>query len=138
MFFPPPRSPLPDTYGKNCSYLGDPFINNCGFDSVGAMLGHILPGSLHKRGKLEKSHLQRFDQSQYLPPAILLDEISFGPDGYVYLPSNCRDNSTLCKLHVAFHGCEQDLATIGTDFVTYNGINEYAEANDIVILYPQV
>ncbi len=28
------------------------------------------------------------------------------------------------------------LADIGTDFVTWTGLNELAESNDLVILYP--
>lgn len=42
-----------------------------------------------------------------------------------------------CKLHVAFHGCEQTLADIGSDFVVSAGYNSWAEANNIIILYPQ-
>ena len=36
-----------------------------------------------------------------------------------------------------FHGCNQDLETIGTDFILHNGMNSYAESNAMVVLYPQ-
>lgn len=42
-----------------------------------------------------------------------------------------------CALHVAFHGCEQTLGDIGSDFVENAGYNSWAEANNIIILYPQ-
>ncbi len=54
-----------------------------------------------------------------------------------------------CKFHIAFHGCLQTLANIGGLFHEYTGnaqgnvqllilgYNEWAEANDIIVLYPQ-
>jgi len=35
------------------------------------------------------------------------------------------------------HGCAQTLADVDDDFVTKTGINEIAEANNIIVLYPQ-
>lgn len=42
-----------------------------------------------------------------------------------------------CRLHVAFHGCQQNADTIGDAFIRGAGYNEWAEANRIVVLYPQ-
>lgn len=42
-----------------------------------------------------------------------------------------------CRLHIAFHGCAQTLDDINTTFVTETGYNRWAEANNIVVLYPQ-
>ena len=42
-----------------------------------------------------------------------------------------------CKLHVAFHGCLQGKQLIGTEFIQHSGFNQVADANDIIILYPQ-
>ena len=36
-----------------------------------------------------------------------------------------------------FHGCEQYAAAVGTVFVEHNGLNNWAEANNIVVVYPQ-
>ena len=33
-------------YGNPCSFLGVPFINNCGFDAAGSMLQHIYSSTL--------------------------------------------------------------------------------------------
>lgn len=59
-----------------------------------------------------------------------------GTTGYVYVPSKCLSGGA-CTLHIAFHGCSQTLADVGMDFVKQLGLNEIAEANNIVVLYPQ-
>ena len=40
-------------------------------------------------------------------------------------------------MHVAFHGCEQGAAQIGDLFYRTAGYNELADANNIIVLYPQ-
>ena len=52
--------------------------------------------------------------------------------GYVYIPPRCEDGKTLCKLHLALHGCEMSVANIGFDFVAKAGYNAWADANDMV------
>lgn len=41
-------------------------------------------------------------------------------------------------MHVAFHGCQQGYETIGDKYVKHAGYNEVAEANNIIVIYPQV
>eukprot|EP00045_Choanoeca_perplexa_P005408 m.45743 g.45743 ORF g.45743 m.45743 type:complete len:339 (-) comp13102_c0_seq1:86-1102(-) len=124
-------------YGKNCSFLGDPYINNCDFDAAGSMLGQFYGNaSLRPAGKANSSNLFRFDQTDYVvdgTPSL----ISLGETGYIYVPEPCQNGTYECKLHIVFHGCNQDLETIGTDFIEHNGMNDYAETNDMVVLYPQ-
>lgn len=69
--------------------------------------------------------------------------------GFLFVPQQCAKGRT-CKLHIAFHGCAQgygfkDQDTVNalysrvwTHFVENAGLNEWADANDIVVLYPQV
>jgi poly(3-hydroxybutyrate) depolymerase len=40
-------------------------------------------------------------------------------------------------VHVALHGCRQGLEAIGERFVREAGYNRWADANRIVVLYPQ-
>jgi len=54
--------------------------------------------------------------------------------GHVYVPKACSEG-TSCKLHVALEGCLQDENKIGDQFYTHAGYNEWAEANNIIILY---
>ena len=55
---------------------------------------------------------------------------------YAYVPKSC-DTQT-CKVHVAFHGCEQGATKIGDLFYMTTGYNELADTNNIIVLYPQV
>jgi hypothetical protein len=86
-------------YGRNCSYLGDPYINNCGFDASGSMLGHFYGNnSLRPAGTANVSNLFRFDQTEYVAdrtPAL----ISLGDTGYIYIPLACQNGTYECKLH---------------------------------------
>ena len=56
--------------------------------------------------------------------------------GYAYVPKACVMQQ--CTIHVAFHGCYMGVESIGLDFVHHSGINEWAESNSIVVVYPQV
>jgi len=48
-----------------------------------------------------------FDQSEFFTFAPALS--SMDKEGYVYVPSGCRDRTQACGLHIAFHGCTQNL-----------------------------
>jgi poly(3-hydroxybutyrate) depolymerase len=57
------------------------------------------------------------------------------------VPPTCENNSgsaAKCRLHVAFHGCEQGVDKIHDLFIRSTGYNAWADANQIVVLYPQV
>ena len=43
----------------------------------------------------------------------------------------------VCRLHVAFHGCEQSTEFIKQQYVQDTGYNGIAEANNIIVIYPQ-
>jgi predicted esterase len=57
--------------------------------------------------------------------------------GYVYVPQSCQQGAT-CRVHIAFHGGLQTLDDIGTEYVTKTGFNNWADTNNIIVLYPQV
>jgi poly(3-hydroxybutyrate) depolymerase len=54
----------------------------------------------------------------------------------VYLPSAALAGKP-CGVHVALHGCKQSRELIGNIFANSAGYNEWAEANDLIVLYPQ-
>ncbi len=68
--------------------------------------------------------------------------MSLADTGFVYVPAVCRDDAqaaAACRLHVAFHGCQQYTALIDDDFywgAAYNPL-PWAKPNRIVVLYPQ-
>jgi len=128
---------ITDNYGNYCGYLGSPYINNCNFDAAKSLLSHLYNSSaLKPKGSFKSSNLKQFKQEYYTPAGASPSSLSLGDIGFVYVPSSCQSGAT-CNLHVAFHGCEQDYVTIGQAFVVHSGLNEWAETNNIIVIYPQ-
>lgn len=118
-----------------CSYLSAPFMNNCGFDAEQTFLT-MFYGTLNARnnGQLGGSFIQ-FNQNAFCPNSNCA-AISMDSTGWVFVPQSCAQGQP-CRLVVALHGCSQNQETIGTTFVQYAGINEWADTNNIIVLYPQ-
>ena len=119
-----------DDFGASCLTKATPFINNCNFDMAGAMLQHLY-GALNSRSKIiVDASLVEFDQTPFV----------FGQgmatSGWVYIPQSCSAGAA-CRVHVALHGCKQNAADVGQAFIRNAGYNRWAEANNIVVLYPQ-
>lgn len=55
--------------------------------------------------------------------------------GFLYVPNACL--SQTCKLHVALHGCLMAARNIGDIYVRNSGYNTVADANNIIVVYPQ-
>lgn len=125
--------PTLDT-GSACtsrSYFNAPWLLNCNYDAAGDIF-ETLYGKLKPAVNPVDENLFAFDQREFLPSS----GISMSSTGHVYVPTSCQDGKTSCRVHVALHGCDQDPATVGTKFVTGAGYNSWAEANDIIVLYP--
>jgi hypothetical protein len=118
-----------------CPANQGPFIDQCGYDQAGMILQHIYgalrSGTLGPLGGTIKS----FDQNQYTGRDIA-DALSMGDQGYVFVPAAC-EQGVACRVHIALHGCKQDAGSIGRMFVEKTGYNAWADANDIIVLYPQ-
>jgi len=122
-----------DGKANACGTSEPPYINRCGdFDAAGELLRHLL-GPLEPRRAPDAGALLTFDQRPFIdgPPA----DISMAEQGFVYLPAACRAGG--CRVHVAFHGCRQGEDQIGRRFVEGAGYNPWAEANRLIVLYPQ-
>eukprot|EP00935_MAST-01C_sp_MAST-1C-sp1_P000517 g517.t1 len=131
-------------------------LEACGYDGAGACLQHIY-GALAPAVAQQSENVFSFLQAPF----------NFGPDsptpwvygagldelGYVYAPKRCQKRATTalsseakaqpCKLHIFAHGCGMHYKArgaageFGLTYVRRAGFNEWAEANGIVILYPQ-
>ena len=117
--------------GNPCNTAETPFISACQYDAAGEMLGFLL-GTLQPAVTDASGRVLKFDQANYAPSG----ELTLADEGYVYIPKRC-DAGSVCKLHIAFHGCQQFAGAIGERFVREAGYNEWADSNDLVILYPQ-
>lgn len=138
---------MPTTASPNQTgcVAGAPYIANCGVDGAADMMAY-----LHRRENVpqanrpaEPSNLIRFDQHAVIGatnPTWRMHRY-----GYIYVPDGCK-NGQSCSLHIALHGCHQNQDQINLEsydpkhtylFAADAGYNEYAERNNIVVLYPQ-
>jgi len=114
-------------FGNACTTRASPYIGKCSYDGAGTVLNWLYDGLKPKTSAIS-SNIKSIKQ----------DPVSgLASTAYYYLPTGCANNKTDCKLHVAFHGCLQDTKTIQDKYYTKTGYNEWAEANNIIILYPQ-
>jgi hypothetical protein len=125
---------------RSCGDHLPPFIIQCGFSAAQVMLDHLYadlppvePVDAHQNGELRE-----FDQSPFFDESA---ESSLSPVGYIYVPTICLSEE--CRLHIAFHGCRQNVDAQGDerihdDFIRDAGYNSWAAANRTVVLYPQV
>jgi poly(3-hydroxybutyrate) depolymerase len=121
---------------NSCAVTQSPWINDCGFDAEREFLGHLL-GTVEDPATVPGGTLTRFDQNAYVPGGRAA-AVSLGDTGFVYAPRSCADGAA-CTLLVALHGCKQGYAYhgFGTRFVESAHLNEYADTNRMIVLYPQ-
>src|SRR6185436_19206392 len=107
-----------DSTGNNaCSSTASPYISNCGYDGAKAVLSHFY-GTLNARNNAPAAaNYLQFDQTPYAA-----GNPGMAATGWVYVPASCA-SGTLCKLHVALHGCKQDYASIGDKYVRNTGFS---------------
>jgi hypothetical protein len=142
-----------DTCGKSNLPGRPPAMCNCGYDGAGAALQHFYEGTLTPPAPgavSDPANVVVFNQTAYWAVEEAGAAASFAPGlvpavfsglastGYAYIPPSCMAGSP-CRLHLAFHGCGMGapFPTMNTSFVLHTGFNVWADANDLVILYPQ-
>jgi poly(3-hydroxybutyrate) depolymerase len=128
-----------NNYGSACgsSAVNTAWISNCNYQGAFEMLNYLYGGGLRRPdgNTVANGDLIVYDQSEFFNFAPSLS--SMNTRGYVYVPTGCKDRSTSCKLHIAFHGCAQNLDAVGDVYVTKAGYLEAAELNNIIVLFPQ-
>lgn len=118
---------------KNNPFLHDPYVNDCDYDAAGELLQHIYgPLAPRSSGALGGSFLE-YDQGEFVadPRSAGLDDT-----GWAYVPASCAAGAR-CRVHVAFHGCFQQAEYVGDAYVRNSGLNQWADTNGIIVLYPQ-
>lgn len=109
-----------------------PYMANCGYDAAGELLKH-LHGPLNPRAEELSGSWMLFDQNFYMPRA---SRHSMDEQGFMYVPKAVKAGKE-CGMHIVLHGCNQHRQAVGDVFVRNAGYNEWAETNDIIVLYPQ-
>jgi len=123
-------------FGNVCADNASPYISHCtvdkqAYDQAGALLQQIY-GPLQQPATTLTGRIVPFDQREFAGA-----ETSMADTGFLYVPKSC-DTGAACKVHVAFHGCKQSAAVVGNDFYARTHYNNWADTNDILVLYPQV
>src|SRR3954451_23984795 len=124
-------------YGGPCDANTDPYIDACGYDQAGDILQHIY-GKLKPRSVRLSGRFIAFPQAEFVPGSKTVEN-GLADTGYTYVPKTCEPGGgrTTCALHVALHGCRQSAELLGDEFYHHIGLNEWADSNGIIVLYPQ-
>lgn len=122
--------------GVACEASASPYLNRCGDETAARMLGHLYGTSVGAREP--RGRLERFRQGEFLSPWRRIWLLSsLDREGYVFVPEQCAAG-VRCRVHIALHGCRQGVQDVGEAFVRDAGYNDWAAANDTIVLYPQV
>jgi hypothetical protein len=125
--------------GKHCEPPETSYLVKCDYGAAALLLQYLYPGAAAPpAGASASGRIVRFDQTAFFDAKD--ESASLNEAGYLYVPQDCENESpsaVKCRLHVAFHGCEQYVKRIHETFVREAGYNPWADANHLVVLYPQ-
>lgn len=119
---------------QRCPANETPYINDCDYDQAGAILQHIY-GALRPKATTLSGRFVEFSQTEFLPGGQAAAQ-GLHETGVAYVPETCAAGER-CALHVVLHGCEQSTEVLDDTFYKNVGVNEWADSNAIVVLYPQ-
>jgi poly(3-hydroxybutyrate) depolymerase len=122
-------------FGNACDANATPFINDCRYDQAEELLqtiyGPLQPPAIEPAGQIVA-----FDQTEFAPGKAAANGLL--NTGYLYVPKACDPEAAQrCRLHVVLHGCLQSAEVLRDEFYTKIGVNEWADTNRILVLYPQ-
>jgi Esterase PHB depolymerase len=122
--------------GATCEESAPPFIGDCGYDAVGELLQHLYAGLIKPSG------VQRTAGSGHTAPTMNALEgastVGLDETAWMFIPPVCSQGTNRCALHLVLHGCGQSASQIGSVFMEQTGYLPWAEANNIVLAFPQV
>jgi len=119
--------------GLACAEQGGDYINACDYDAAGELLRHLFGDLQARADKADPDNLVAIDLS-----GLFGSGSNVADEGFAYIPSGCTHSTGVCRLHIAFHGCVQGAEFIADRFTRQAGFNEWAESNDIIVVYPQI
>lgn len=120
---------------NKCDVKASPYVNNCDSDPEKTFL-EMFYGPLNPKTTGTAGRLAPFDQNEFFDDGSA-ERHSMAQTGYVFIPPGCDAAGANCRVHVALHGCQQYYGKIGDDFIKNAGLNEWADVNKIIVLYPQ-
>ncbi len=121
-----------ESEGGTCGTNSAPYVSDCDYDQAGGLLKQIY-GSLAPPSAASLGAFIRFDQRPFFGEA---NSIGLADAGVAYIPEACREPAG-CRIHIAFHGCAQNLDQVGDAFTAKTGFARWADANRLIVLFPQ-
>jgi hypothetical protein len=124
--------------GNLCAATASPYVNQCTlgsglYDQPAGILTQIY-GTLKAKAPTPSAKPVPFDQAEFAASVA-----GMADTGYVYIPASCQSPAGKgCAVHVVFHGCQQWAGDVGDYVYSKLGYNEWADTNNIIVLYPQV
>jgi poly(3-hydroxybutyrate) depolymerase len=125
-------------YGNKCDVLASPYINYCAYDGAGAVLNAIYEDLKPPVDPID-SHIVSIDQAHYVSAlGWTAAEASMADKAFLYVPTDCKDDpEKKCRIHVVYHGCQSFYGAVQDSIYVHTGYNNWAESNNILVLYPQ-
>lgn len=127
-----------------------PYINQGDYMQSHKILEHLYPGSL-PAADAPHGDLIRFEQAEFV--GFAQNRACFAEFGYAYIPSAVASGEARAiGVHIVLHGCKQGYAYVdyvngrediqntppyGNRYVLTTGYMEWAEANNLILLFPQ-
>lgn len=121
-----------ETEGLSCELTDKPYVVDCDYDQAGEVLKRIY-GTQAPRAATPAGTFLEFDQRPFQAG---FNNHGMEKRGVIYIPSSCA-GSTTCRVHIAYHGCAQNRATAGEAFIRESGYANWADANALIILFPE-
>ncbi len=114
-------------FGNECETTSAaPWMSACAQDISAQMMEHFIGPLKFKKNTVKKSF---YKVAQAQAP-------SLGEYAIAYIPKACLQGKA-CHLHMSLHGCRQNISEVGDAFFRHTGLNELAENNEFIVLYPQ-
>lgn len=114
-------------FGNDCATSSAaPWMSRCGDDLTGEMM-ELFIGPLQPKMKARSESFYKVKQES--APSMANFAIA-------YVPAACKQGQP-CHVHMSLHGCRQNVSEIGDTFYRKTGLNELAEANRFIVIYPQ-
>lgn len=124
-------------FGNPCSANAPPYINDCHYDQAGAELKAIYGAGLKPPAGKANGRIIAFDQTEFVADGTAAAN-GLARVGYLYVPKTCELGAPQpCRPQIALHGCTQSAEVLRDVFYTKIGLNEWADSNRIIVLYPQ-
>jgi hypothetical protein len=119
--------------GAPCDAPASPWLLDCDFDAAARVMAALFgePEDGVAAAREPSGTLSRFDQSSLAPEGA----VGLADTGYVYTPAICKD--ARCGALLVFHGCQQNVESVGEAFVREAGFNRWADLHHVVVVYPQ-